>query len=157
MRRRERWIIYPLLIFALGLGLRPLFYTPPPEFQNLKCGHLTCSEVTVVGVTSEKAIAKLGPTSEERPELVLYGIDQQPQVRLQVEAKGQGGVLEGTALRIRNAEGRRVAEIAAGAEGLGAVTLFARKDTEPQVRLQAGEQGAVLESLRGERVVWPEK
>ena len=155
MSDRERWVLYPLLVFAIALGLRPFFMPPDSEFQTLECSHLRCNEVTVMGLNPEQRIAHLGPTSEGKAELVLFGPDKQERVRLEVEPDGKGGTLEGTTLRIKNTDGRRIAEIAPGAQGLGAITLFATKDTEPLVRLQAAEQGAVLESLRAEKTVWP--
>ncbi len=155
MSDRERWILYPLIVFAISLGLRPFFLPPDSEFESIKCGHLRCDEVTVIGIESKERIAHLGPTSEGRAELVLFGPDKQARVRLEVEPEGKSGVLEGTTLRIKSSDGRRLAEIAPGAQGLAAITLFATKDTEPLVRLQAAEQGAVLESLRSEKSVWP--
>jgi hypothetical protein len=155
MSDRERWVIYPLLVFALGLGIRPLVMPQTGEFDDVTCDHLVCKELTLRATDSQRRLAHLGPTPEQRPQLVLFADEERPAVRLAVEPEGQGGEVEGNVLRIRSREGKRIAEIAAGAEGLGAVTLFGRKDTEPLVRLKAAEQGAALEAFRGEKAVWP--
>ena len=49
MSTRERWIVYPLLFLAIGLGLRSGIYLSGIEQQNrLDIGMLQCNELRVV-------------------------------------------------------------------------------------------------------------
>jgi hypothetical protein len=47
MSDRERWIVYPLLLMALGLALQPKFKTLDAQFGEVKCAKLTCNELAV--------------------------------------------------------------------------------------------------------------
>jgi hypothetical protein len=45
MSDRERWIVYPLLLMALGLALQPKFKTLDAQFGEIKCAKLICNEL----------------------------------------------------------------------------------------------------------------
>jgi hypothetical protein len=45
MSDRERWIVYPLLLMALGMAAAPRFVPGNGKFEDLRCTRLYCNEV----------------------------------------------------------------------------------------------------------------
>jgi hypothetical protein len=63
MNERERWIVYPLLFFALGAALRDKFFQTVSA-DELKCKQLLCEEVVVVDPAKpNRVVAKLTSSS----------------------------------------------------------------------------------------------
>jgi hypothetical protein len=60
MSERERWIVYPLLFFALGAALRDK-YTQQVQTDRVHASHITCEEITIVDPeTPDRIVARLG-------------------------------------------------------------------------------------------------
>jgi hypothetical protein len=55
MTERERWIVYPLLLFALGAALRDKF-THSIRTDELRAGRIQCEELEVLNVLSAKGV-----------------------------------------------------------------------------------------------------
>lgn len=72
MSNRERWIVYPLLFFALLLGLKEQMTIPmDAEYRHLKCNKLT------VEALDERPLVELSSSIESEGDqaglLVMYG------------------------------------------------------------------------------------
>ena len=66
------------------------------------------------------------------------------------------GTIETEAVRVRHPESHKQIVGIGAADKLGQISLYGDDDTKPLVTLGAGEQGAVLQSLRGGRTLgWP--
>lgn len=57
MSDRERWIVYPLLLLAIGLALQPRIQGLETQFGTLKCDKIVCANATVLNSLTSKAIA----------------------------------------------------------------------------------------------------
>ena len=69
MSERERWIIYPLLFFALGAALRDKF-THEVRTDRLMAGQVVCEELLVTDSEKpDRVVAKLtsNPPQRNRP------------------------------------------------------------------------------------------
>jgi len=64
MSERERWIVYPLLFFALGAALRDKF-TQQVRTDRLDAGQIACEELTC------KAVNVRDPLNPTRPLAIL--------------------------------------------------------------------------------------
>ncbi len=60
MSDRERWIVYPLLVLAIGLALQPRITMVDVQFGTVRCEKLVCGDAAVAQSLTSKAI-----TSEE--------------------------------------------------------------------------------------------
>lgn len=86
MNERERWIVYPLLFFALGAALRDK-YTQRVETKDLQASRIICEELSIVDPEKpDRIVAKLAsgapqtPTSQPSDRFgVLLLIDSQGQ------------------------------------------------------------------------------
>jgi hypothetical protein len=75
MTERERWIVYPLLFFALGAALRDKF-THTVQTDELRAGRILCEELEVLNGLSAKAVecgsvTVFDPKNQSRPLAVL--------------------------------------------------------------------------------------
>lgn len=76
MNERERWIIYPLLFFALGSALRDKF-TQQVTTDRLFAGKIVCEEISVVDSEKpDRIVAKLSSNPPQRgnPNADRYGV-----------------------------------------------------------------------------------
>jgi len=66
MSERERWIVYPLLFFALGAALRDKF-TQQIRTDRLHAGQITCEELLVTDSEKpDRVVAKLSSNPPQR-------------------------------------------------------------------------------------------
>jgi hypothetical protein len=76
MSERERWIIYPLLFFALGAALRDKF-THEVRTDRMIAGQVVCEELLVTDSEKpDRVVAKLtsNPPQRNRPSADRYGV-----------------------------------------------------------------------------------
>jgi len=76
MTERERWIIYPLLFFALGAALRDKF-TQKIHTEELQAGKIACEELVVLDSDSpNRPVGKLlsAPSQPNSPSSGRYGV-----------------------------------------------------------------------------------
>lgn len=76
MNERERWIIYPLLFFALGAALRDKF-TQQVTTDRLFAGKILCEEISVVDSEKpDRIVAQLSSNPPQRgnPNAERYGV-----------------------------------------------------------------------------------
>ncbi|QDT75854.1 hypothetical protein [Lacipirellula limnantheis] len=76
MNERERWIIYPLLFFALGAALRDKF-TQQVTTDRLHAGKIYCEELEVIDSEKpDRIVAKLSsnPPQRDNPNADRYGV-----------------------------------------------------------------------------------
>lgn len=76
MNERERWIIYPLLFFALGAALRDKF-TQQVTTDRLFAGKILCEELEVIDSEKpDRIVAKLSSNPPQRgnPNADRYGV-----------------------------------------------------------------------------------
>jgi len=76
MNERERWIIYPLLFFALGAALRDKF-TQQVTTDRLHAGKIYCEELEVIDSEKpDRIVAKLSsnPPQRGKPNADRYGV-----------------------------------------------------------------------------------
>jgi hypothetical protein len=79
MTERERWIVYPLLFFALGAALRDKF-THTVQTDELRAGRILCEELEVLNTLSAKGVASqsvtvFDPQNLSRPLALLTSTD----------------------------------------------------------------------------------
>lgn len=115
MSDRERWIVYPLLFFALLLGARDRIAPPNP----LECGQLECHSL-VLKSTDNRELITLGPTSDGAVLRFYSSADEL--------AKNTSDAID-----FKPAPLRQMLEIGADATG-GYTTLFGPK-TAPVLKL----------------------
>jgi hypothetical protein len=75
MTERERWIVYPLLLFALGAALRDKF-THSIRTDELRAGRIQCEELEVLNVLSansvqSQSVTVFDPKNPSRPLALL--------------------------------------------------------------------------------------
>jgi hypothetical protein len=85
MNERERWIVYPLLFFALGASLRDKF------LQHVSSKEIECQRLVVKQIECEGAILVLDPKNPTRPLVELGGA--QPLAGTDVRGSDRFGVL----------------------------------------------------------------
>src|SRR5690348_6205991 len=76
MNERERWIIYPLLFFALGSALRDKF-TQQVTTDRLFAGKIVCEEISVIDSEKpDRIVAQLtsNPPQRGKPNAERYGV-----------------------------------------------------------------------------------
>src|SRR3989337_1572037 len=76
MNERERWIIYPLLFFALGAALRDKF-TQQVTTDRLHAGKILGEELQVIDSEKpDRIVAKLSsnPPQRDNPNADRYGV-----------------------------------------------------------------------------------
>lgn len=76
MNERERWIVYPLLFFALGAGLRDKF-TQQVTTDRLHAGKIRCEELEIVDSEKpDRIVARLTSNAPQRgnPNADRYGV-----------------------------------------------------------------------------------
>lgn len=76
MTERERWIIYPLLFFALGAALRDKF-THEVRTDRLQAGQVVCEELLVTDSEKpDRVVAKLTSNAPQRnqPDADRFGV-----------------------------------------------------------------------------------
>jgi hypothetical protein len=76
MNERERWIVYPLLFFALGASLRDKF-THEVRTDQLHAGQLSCEELVVLDAEKpDRVVAKLSsnPAQKNGANADRYGV-----------------------------------------------------------------------------------
>jgi hypothetical protein len=85
MNERERWIVYPLLFFALGASLRDKF------LQHVSSKEIECQRLVAKQIECEGAILVLDPKNPRRPLVELGGA--QPLADADVRGSDRFGVL----------------------------------------------------------------
>jgi hypothetical protein len=76
MSERERWIVYPLLLFALGAALRDKF-TQQVQTEQLHAGKISCEELVVLDPDkANRTVAKLTSSAAQpgSPKPDRYGV-----------------------------------------------------------------------------------
>ncbi|RIK84535.1 MAG: hypothetical protein DCC67_04865 [Planctomycetota bacterium] len=76
MSERERWIVYPLLFFALGAALRDKF-TQEVRTDKLRAGQIQCEELLIIDAEKpDRVVAKLTSNAPQRnqPSGDRYGV-----------------------------------------------------------------------------------
>jgi hypothetical protein len=76
MSERERWIVYPLVFFALGAALRDKF-TQSVHTEELRAGKIACEELVVLDSDSpNRSVAKLlsAPSPSSSASSARYGV-----------------------------------------------------------------------------------
>ncbi|MCC6493928.1 MAG: hypothetical protein IT424_13020 [Pirellulales bacterium] len=76
MSERERWIVYPLLFFALGAALRDKF-THEVRTDKLRAGQVVCEELLIIDAEKpDRIVAKLtsNPPQRNQPAGDRYGV-----------------------------------------------------------------------------------
>ena len=90
MSNRERWIVYPLLFFALMLGLADkLVPEGDATFARVRCG-----ELTLVSPAEEPLLA-IRPDERAAAEVVFYGRAGQRLLELGTDYLGEGARVRG--------------------------------------------------------------
>ena len=64
MSDRERWIVYPLLLLAVGLALQPKLVPVDVQLNEVKCDKLMCNELI-----AKQTIAVIDPKGSPQAEL----------------------------------------------------------------------------------------
>jgi hypothetical protein len=136
MTERERWIVYPLLFFALGAALRDKFLQHVTT-KDLESQRITCKELRVLDPDNpDRIVAKL--TSSE-----LAGVTPQPPepfgVLLLIDSQGKefcGVTNEALQVRQINCEGVRVIDPDNPQQTLAGLGSLALEPREPGGRPQ---------------------
>ncbi|MEX2186558.1 MAG: hypothetical protein WD875_07180 [Pirellulales bacterium] len=125
MTDRERWIVYPLLMMALGLALQPKITEVNARFGDVKCARLICDDVRSNQLQSNQLIC--GQLATQRAEVALQLDAARAKTRiLSTEVMNAGGAsidamssnrIDTQGLRINDALGVRQAEIRASPHG----------------------------------------
>jgi len=109
MSDRERWILYPLLFFALALGAKDqliMFKSDTVAAPKVQCRHLeaesldvdeiTCRTFRAESPTDGKTLVEIGSTPHQTGQLILLGNDQKVDLALFSDPQ-TGGVFEARA------------------------------------------------------------
>jgi hypothetical protein len=88
MSDRERWIVYPLLFFALALHLKGAVNRP----SNLECRSIRCNELVIEALNGTPR-ARMGSSRWDSGEVRLYGAGGKPSLVLSTDRLGQRGTL----------------------------------------------------------------
>lgn len=93
MTDRERWIVYPLLLMALGLALQPKLGDVDARLGVVRCRQLICREVVAdrADVSQQRADAVVGKQLVTQALLVT---DESGVRQAQVVASKQGGRID---------------------------------------------------------------
>ncbi len=89
MTDRERWIVYPLLFFALLMGIRIQLVTP----DDIRCEKVTCQELRVRDLNGQLAALLIGGRTGGA-EFMLFSPGRQVALQMAADANGDGGSLE---------------------------------------------------------------
>lgn len=131
MSDRERWVIYPLLLFAISPTLKDIVQQP----TELKTRVVECNQLTVKSFDGKPWVQINGAYKNAGKKnagmVVLYGANEKPAVVLDTDEHGALGIVE-----TRNADGDRVALMGANPGG-GMLQLVGQ---ESQTSLIVGYQ-----------------
>lgn len=132
MSSRERWTVYPLLFFALGLGLRDkMIPATSAEYRTLACGELT------LVAADNRELVSLRPSLEGGAEMMFYTPSGESLLTLGMDVAGKGARVEGV-----SRDG--AARFALRAEPRGATSQFERDDTRIHCGFNLHADGAGL-------------
>lgn len=133
MSQRERWTIYPLLFFALLLGLKSQI--PSCNYTG-RYHELECRELHVVNRAGELCASiegkdsGIGVVNVYGPDKTPVGKLRLPKVQLAVSADGTGGTVE-----TRSVRGMRMVELTSNDKG-GEVLVYNQDGLAKRVVLQ---------------------
>jgi hypothetical protein len=126
MSNRERWVVYPLLLFTFLMATRD-DYVKPAHFD---CDSISCRRLVVSSIEG-KAIISMGPSEDEAGALRIYG-SRHP-IRL------PGAEVAGDQ---RRQPGHEIFEVGANEDG-GYLRVFGSR---PGHDLQLGHDGVLRQS-----------
>jgi hypothetical protein len=135
MSDRERWIVYPLLIMALGLALQPKFKPLNVQFGEVKCAKLSCGEF----IANDAKVARLLDAAQLKTNAASMGM-------LEVEAANidivNSKIQNSHHVRVTDAAGKLHAEVRSTTSGgqldIVRYTLGGRaRQTDEEVRMFA--------------------
>lgn len=136
MSERERWIVYPLLLFSLALGLRDkLVPTRDAEFAEI-----TCHELRVVAPLTKARRAYIGGNSSDAGMMLVYGSTGKPALSLGADAENFGRLALMDAQGITSVEAMgatATAGIRIQPDAAGPTLLLGRDHTTSAVGLMA--------------------
>ena len=118
MSNRERWVVYPLLLFTFLMATRDDYVKP----EHFDCASISCRSLVVTSMEG-KAIVSLGPSEDEAGAVRVYGS------RHPIRLPGTEAVAE----KLRR-PGHEIAEIGANDDG-GYLRIFGAR---PGFDLQLG-------------------
>lgn len=140
MTDRERWTIYPLLIFSLALSLRDKVFPP----AVLTVPDVRCQRLEVTDPSGTPRVI-MGISAKESGAFELRGPDGKNRIVMTSEPV-VGGVIE-----LLNDAATPTVEIGGEQKGAaGTVTTFG-KDSRPLVILSAVENNGAIVTLRGDQ------
>lgn len=118
MSTRERWIVYPLLFLAIGLGLRNKLF-PPSHFGGrsetvIKAAEIDAKRIRCGDFQTDRAL--IGQTKCR--ELIVFGPSGRPAIIAATDGRSQNGMLETFA-----ADGRPLVQLRSTEAG-GVVVTF---------------------------------
>lgn len=125
MSPRERWIVYPLLFFALGIAFRQHVFlkdTPPPV-QQLRAKEVVCENLIITDRDGERAV-HMGSKPRGSGFVYVYGWEPNdssgklPVIVLQADDANRTG-----SFKTRTAEGTNLVEVGSH-EGIGQLVLY---------------------------------
>lgn len=142
MSNRERWILYPLLVLALGASLRTQLF---PAFGNMRvrdfesgtirCSNLEVAESILIRGEDKKAKVLISDASNRSGQIHILGEDGKSVVALGAnKATGAG------AIDVYNAEGQVRVKVTSLEDG-GAIATFTGKD-KPLVFVEHNGEGS---------------
>lgn len=142
MSNRERWILYPLLVLALGASLRTQLF---PAFGNMRvrdfesgairCSNLEVSESILIRGEDKKVRVLISDASNRTGQIHILGEDGKSVVALGAnKATGAG------AIDVYNAEGQIRVKVTSLEDG-GAIATFTGND-KPLVFVEHNAEGS---------------
>ena len=147
MSDRERWIIYPLLFFALMLAAKDQITLVKPTTdapQNLVCGRLIANTIDCLGSVKSRAfeaidsdgrlLVKISDDVTDGRIAEFYSQGGEPLVAIGTDQTGQAGVIE-------TKHGSRVVMVRLTANEFGGVVEALHRDGHLLVQLAGSDQG----------------
>jgi hypothetical protein len=127
MSTRERWIVYPLLLLALGTALRPKFFAHVPQERVL------CRELFVV---DDEGNPRIGLFVHKRSENLTVGANE-----LATEAE----------FRVIDRQGMTVARIRSDAASRAGLIETRTSSGQPQTALVSSDSGGEILAYDNDR------
>lgn len=116
MSTRERWIVYPLLLMALLLGVKDRI---PPRSQ-IQCRNIECNELIVKSLDGQRRV-RIGDHAGQSS-LIVFAQQQRPALILQTQPDGGSGQVQ-----VIDAEGSPSVVLGSTSDG-GRVELYSGRD-----------------------------
>ena len=103
MSDRERWIIYPLLFFALSLAARDqLWFLKPKkadfdrtevEFHSVRCNELRTGQIRIDAPSGKRSV-HIGTSVNGGGGILVFGRNENQAVAIRVDPLQQAGIVE---------------------------------------------------------------